>query len=254
MQKVDRLGWAAGFVAQPVGEPIGVRVRHNDDLALAQEMFQIRSEQIVETSSPYVTELLSVIIAKKSQRRGTRNMNVLYHGHTPMVRSENLDEFKEGARYLWDLVAMSSSRDCIFARGSVLELKGKSVAILATDGETNKSVYDSLRAKSHPFLIQRLFGINSQGALLNSEIMVRASSQTELYPDQIVMFVPSTNEKVNLLERDVSKAQFMQSLFLATVSGYPERHLKKLSSLVKSSECSFCYWDGTGDPSDLIEA
>ena len=89
MQKIDRLGWAAGFSLKSYGVRIGIR--SNNPTALEQ-VRKYLPHTFEETSSPIVDRLYSILIGGEGARQNVRRFNLLYADHMRVARSLVLDE------------------------------------------------------------------------------------------------------------------------------------------------------------------
>src|SRR5213078_4809194 len=89
MQKVDRLGWAAGFSLKSYGVRIGIRA--NDPICLERVCERLPHEWEV-VSSAVVDRLYSIIIGGAGPRPNVRRFNMLYGDHVRLARSIDPNE------------------------------------------------------------------------------------------------------------------------------------------------------------------
>ena len=100
MEKVDRLGWAAGFSFTSFGVRVGVRTNRADLLPRIREHLPTGAS---EARGRYVDLLYSIRVADPPRRKGTRTFHLLYEEFIQLGRTENLDEllqsFKNSVEY-----------------------------------------------------------------------------------------------------------------------------------------------------------
>ena len=75
MEKIDRLGWAAGLSLNAFGVPVGVRVSKSDSLERIKEHLPPGWRP---SRSRCVERLYSVFVGGPQKRRGVRSFNLLY--------------------------------------------------------------------------------------------------------------------------------------------------------------------------------
>src|ERR1041384_2541512 len=90
MEKIDRLGWAAGISFTSYGVRIGVRANNADALRAAQDYFppgwKCADQWVVE-------KLYSLVLNEnREERRGVRRFNLLYGNITRLARTRDSDE------------------------------------------------------------------------------------------------------------------------------------------------------------------
>src|SRR5258705_1243493 len=89
MQKVDRLGWAAGFSIKSYGVRIGIR--SNDAVCLERVGGHLPHEREL-VSSAVVDRLYSIIIGGAGPRANVRRYNLLYGDHVRLARSIDAED------------------------------------------------------------------------------------------------------------------------------------------------------------------
>src|SRR6266487_6853998 len=166
MQKVDRLGWAAGFSLKSYGVKIGIRV--NDPEWLDRVWPHLPYECQV-APLPIVDRLYSIIIGEQGARAKVRRFNLLYGNHVRLARSRDVDEVFERLESDLRLFVAEVARNRVFVHAGVVGWKGRAIVIpgrsfsgkstlvaeLVKAGATYYSdeyaVLDS-RGRVHPFL------------------------------------------------------------------------------------------------------
>src|SRR5438552_890985 len=165
MQKVDRLGWAAGFSLKSYGVKIGIRA--NDPEWLDRVWPHLPYECQV-APLPIVDRLYSIIIGEQGARAKVRRFNLLYGNHVRLARSRDVDEVFERLESDLRLFVAEVARHRVFVHAGVVGWKGRAIVIpgrsysgkstmvaeLVRAGATYYSdeyaVFDS-RGRVHPF-------------------------------------------------------------------------------------------------------
>ena len=165
MQKVDRLGWAAGFSLKSYGVKIGIRA--NDPEWLDRVWPHLPYECEV-APLPIVDRLYSIIICRQGARARARRFNLLYGNHVRLARSMDIDEVFERLESDLRLFVAEVARHRVFVHAGVVGWKGRAIVIpgrsysgkstmvaeLVRAGATYYSdeyaVFDS-RGRVHPF-------------------------------------------------------------------------------------------------------
>ncbi len=128
MEKIDRLGWAAGVSFTSHGVLVGVRVNNAEALGLVQDYFPPGWKP---SSATIVERLYSFVYGGggEEQSRGVRRFNLLYRDISRLVRTRNLDEAL--AMFESDLqmhVATKAPRR-VFVHAGVVGWKGQAVLL-----------------------------------------------------------------------------------------------------------------------------
>lgn len=123
MDKIDRLGWAAGIAFQAFGLRIGLRV--NDPSVL---------ESLLSRIPPCWTGLESAVVDRMyslvipiAPRRNLRHFGVLYGDHTRLIRTERLADLLEFFESDLDLHIASNSKDRLFVHAGAVSWKGHTI-------------------------------------------------------------------------------------------------------------------------------
>ncbi|SRR6266498_171316 len=166
MQKVDRLGWAAGFSIKSYGVRIGIR--SNDAVCLERVGGHLPHEWEL-VSSAVVDRLYSIVIGGAGPRASVRRYNMLYGDHVRLARSFDAEDVFDTLESDLRLFVAEVARNRVFVHAGVVGWKGRAIVIpgrsfsgkstlvaeLVKAGATYYSdeyaVLDS-RGRVHPFL------------------------------------------------------------------------------------------------------
>jgi hypothetical protein len=184
MDKVDRLGWAAGVSFNAYGLRIGVRV---NDAARFDRVREFLPPGWKEASSPVVDRLYSIRAGGEGPRPGMRRFNILYLDGGWIYRSHDFDqvlEYFETNLHNW--VALYAYRR-VFVHAGVVGWRGKAVVIpghslsgkttlvaeLVRAGATYYSdefaVLDA-HGRAHPFA--RPLGVREEGEVIQTRCAI----------------------------------------------------------------------------------
>ena len=89
MEKLDRLGWAAGIAFTAYGVSVGVRV---SDPSLLEPVRALLPPGWKPAEKRTVRRLYSLIVGGPTSRPGVRRFNVLYSDAARLVRTQDLEE------------------------------------------------------------------------------------------------------------------------------------------------------------------
>jgi hypothetical protein len=165
MEKVDRLGWAAGLVFTAYGVRVGIRVSEAEVLKRLETYLPPTWKP---ASSPCVDILYSLVVGGVGSRPGVRRFNLLYANALRVARTLDLGEVFDGleAHVQLHIAETAPRRRFVHAgvvgwRGEALIIPGRSysgkstlVAALVAAGATYYSdeyaVLDE-RGRVHPY-------------------------------------------------------------------------------------------------------
>ena len=138
MRKIDRLGWADGFVVSPFGARIGVRTNRADYLPKLLSLAEGRSFDF--ESDPECDLLLSVLFGKDSKRKGVSNFHLVYYGSTLVSKDLQLEDAMASASDTLDLLVSASARTGVFLAAGLVEFQGKTLLLPALSGTGRSSL------------------------------------------------------------------------------------------------------------------
>jgi hypothetical protein len=126
MEKLDRLGWAAGVVFEVQGLRVGIR-------ATAPEVL----EHILGLLPPgwravrglAVEQLFSLVVGGPGARPGTRRMNLVYQEATLLVRTPALDEALRLLEVFLHLYVAERARKRVFVHAGVVGWHGRAILV-----------------------------------------------------------------------------------------------------------------------------
>lgn len=126
MQKLDRLGWAAGISIRAFGVRIGVRVNDADALRGLEAYFPPSWQP---ASSSVVDLLYSLVVGGAGARPGVRRFHLLYANASRLGRSLNLDDVYEGFEHYLHLHVAELARRRLFVHAGVVAWKGRAIVL-----------------------------------------------------------------------------------------------------------------------------
>src|SRR4051794_29840446 len=89
MEKIDRLGWAAGLSFVSHGARIGIRV---SDISVLERVSARLPPSFKVGSTPQVDSLYSIYVAGESSAPNVRRYHLLYVGSVRIVRSHRFED------------------------------------------------------------------------------------------------------------------------------------------------------------------
>jgi hypothetical protein len=126
MQKIDRLGWAAGFCVRTYGIRIGIR--SNDPVCL-KEVYRRLPPEWESTSKSVVDRLYSIIIGGKGPRANVRRFNLLYGDHLRLARSGDVEQVFDTLERDLGLFVAELARNRVFVHAGVVGWKGSAIVV-----------------------------------------------------------------------------------------------------------------------------
>jgi hypothetical protein len=124
MEKIDRLGWAAGFSFVSYGRRIGIRTNAPDIL---ERLGQHLPPGWKRSSSTVVERLYSLVVGGPTTRPNIRRFNLLYGDITRLARSRELDEVLDTFETDLRLYVAESARRRVFVHAGVVGWRGQAI-------------------------------------------------------------------------------------------------------------------------------
>jgi hypothetical protein len=126
MEKLDRLGWAAGLAITAYGVRIGIRVNEPNVL---QQLRVILPPAWKLASSPRVDILYSLLVGGAGPRPGVRRFNVLYANAGRVARSLDLEDVLEAFESSMHLYIAEVAPRRVFVHAGVVGWRGQALLI-----------------------------------------------------------------------------------------------------------------------------
>jgi hypothetical protein len=126
MQRLDRLGWAAGLAFRSFGVRIGVRAT---DPSVLDEVKTILPPGWTPLSTPKVSHLFSIVTGGATQRRGVHRMWVLYDGWVREARARTAEPVVEALESALRTTVAEHSPNRVFVHAGAVAWKGKAIIV-----------------------------------------------------------------------------------------------------------------------------
>ncbi len=126
MEKIDRLGWAAGMHVVAYGVRIGVRA--NDEKVLAR-IPDLLPPGWKPAASPVVDCLYSLVVGGAPSGPNIRRYNLLYAGAARLARTMELDEMFDALEFDLHLHVAATARQRLFVHAGVVGWRGRAIVI-----------------------------------------------------------------------------------------------------------------------------
>ena len=126
MEKVDRLGWAAGLSFTAYGLRIGIRANDPDVLERVKDLLPPGCKP---SGSPKVEHLYSLLVGGTAQGSNVRRFNLLYAGPARLARTMDLDEALITLQTDLKLYTAEWARRRLFVHAGVVGWRGRAIVI-----------------------------------------------------------------------------------------------------------------------------
>jgi hypothetical protein len=126
MEKLDRLGWAAGIAFTAYGLSIGIRVTDQSVLAQIRGLLPPGWRP---AARPTVRRLYSVVVGGPTGRASVRRLNILYSGGTRLARTNDFEEVLRLLELDMELYIGDQARRRTFVHAGVVGWKGRALVI-----------------------------------------------------------------------------------------------------------------------------
>lgn len=126
MEKLDRLGWAAGISFDAFGLTFGLRV---NELTIPDDVIERLPPGWTRHGSPIVQHLLSLRLGGPGPRPGVRNYHLLYSGAQQAIRTLDRDAMLLQLENVIETFISAHSRDRIFVHAGVVGWRGRAVLL-----------------------------------------------------------------------------------------------------------------------------
>ena len=263
MNKVDRLGWAAGFALKSYGVRIGVRA---NDVSALERACEYLPAGWQTSSTPLVDRVYSIMVGGT----GARRFSLLYGDHLRITRSTNVEDIFDRFESDVRLFVGEFAPNRVFVHAGVVGWKGKAIVIpgrsysgkstlvaaLVRAGATYYSdeyaVFDS-KGLVHPFA--KPLEIREEGEYTQARVTVGelgGKSGTKPLPVGMVLMT-GYKRGATWRPRKLSPGKGVLEMLFNTVSARrsPEKAMSTLRLVTKKAEVL----KGTrGDTTNVVEA
>jgi hypothetical protein len=126
MEKLDRLGWAAGLAFTAFGVSVGVRV---SDRSVLERVRALLPPGWKPAGKPRVRRLYSLIVGGPTQRSGVRRFNLLYSDAARLLRTHDLEEALAQLELDLELYIADRAPRRTFVHAGVVGWNGQAIVI-----------------------------------------------------------------------------------------------------------------------------
>ena len=126
MEKIDRLGWAAGFSFSSYGVRVGVRTNRPEYLPRIRENLPTGAK---DAAPRYVDLLYSFRIADPPRRKGTRAFHLLYQEFIEVARAEDPDELLRSFQIDVETLIPQMAPRLLFVHAGVVGWKNRAILV-----------------------------------------------------------------------------------------------------------------------------
>jgi hypothetical protein len=126
MEKIDRLGWAAGFSFSAYGVRAGVRV---SDAAVVARLFELLPPGWKISRAAAVERLYSLAVGGECARPGVRRYSLLYADAERLSRTLDLREALDAFESDLKLYVAEGARRRVFVHAGVVGWRGRAIVI-----------------------------------------------------------------------------------------------------------------------------
>src|SRR5262245_49246642 len=126
MEKLDRLGWVAGFSFTSYGVRIGVRF---NDPTVDEQVVPLLPPGWRRASSPAVDRLYSLLAGRPAARPGISTFNLAYADELRIARARDVEDVLQSVESDLQLYIAKSARNRIFVHAGVVEWSNKAIII-----------------------------------------------------------------------------------------------------------------------------
>ena len=248
MDKIDRLGWAAGVAFVSYGLRVGIRVSSPE---IMDRIAGLLPPNAKEARGPRVGCLYSLIVSGTKVGSNTRRFNILYSDSVQLARTKDTDVVLEALERDLQLYVAEQARRRVFVHAGVVGWRGRAIVIpgrtmsgkttlvkaLVEAGATYYSdeyaVLDE-RGRVHPYL--KPLSVREDGGGRAQEILPEAlGGKSGVKPLRVGLVVaPYYREGAGWRPRQLLPGKAVMAPLAHTVSvrNKPERALTTLRKMV----------------------
>ena len=135
MQKIDRLGWLAGFAFKSFGVRVGVRL---NDTAVLKRVVERLPPEATPLDTEIVDHLYSLVIGGSGAGIRIRRYNIVYCDSRRLARSMELETALDAFESNMQITVAEWSPLRVFVHAGVVDWKGKAIVVpgLSYSGKT----------------------------------------------------------------------------------------------------------------------
>ncbi|HKS27535.1 MAG TPA: hypothetical protein VJS44_06930 [Pyrinomonadaceae bacterium] len=126
MEKIDRLGWAAGISIKSYGVSVGIRT---NDASLLDALVERLPPEWRPARSSVVERLYSVFMGGRAARSNVRRFNLLYGDLERLVRSQDAEHVYDALESDLQLYVAERAQRRVFIHAGVVGWKGRAILI-----------------------------------------------------------------------------------------------------------------------------
>jgi hypothetical protein len=126
MEKLDRLGWAAGLAFTAFGVSVGVRV---SDPSVLERVRALLPPGWKLAGKPTVRRLYSLIVGGQTSRPGVRRFNLLFSDATRLVRTHDLEQTLNALELDLEHYIVDRAQRRTFVHAGVVGWNGQAIVI-----------------------------------------------------------------------------------------------------------------------------
>jgi hypothetical protein len=141
MEKLDRLGWAAGIVFTVYGLSVGIR---GSDRSVLEQVEALLPPGWKPATKPTVRRLYSLIAGGPTGRAGVRRFSILYCGAARLVRTHDLEEALRHLELDLELYIGDRARRRTFVHAGVVGWNGRAILIPGRSGSGKSTLVRAL--------------------------------------------------------------------------------------------------------------
>jgi hypothetical protein len=141
MEKLDRLGWAAGFSFVSYGVRIGIRV---NDPGVLERVVAHLPPRWEPAASPVVTGLCSLLVGRSTPGSRIRRYHLLYWGADRIARTMEDEELLAELEALLDVVVAVGAPRRIFVRAAVVGWHGQAMLLCGPPASGKTTLVEAL--------------------------------------------------------------------------------------------------------------
>src|SRR5262245_26188291 len=201
MQKIDRLGWAAGVCFEAYGLKIGVRVNAPE---VPEDVLSCLPPEWRPLDTPFVDYLLSVRLGGPGPRAGSKSFFLVHAGLTLVARTLVRAEAMAALENNLQMYVASNAHDRVFVHAGVVEWQGRGIvmpgmpfagkstlvnALLAAGATYYSDEYAVLDRRGRVYPYARRLSLRQPGASANRPTATELGAKTGRRPIPVGLIV-----------------------------------------------------------------